>query len=429
MGAHGTTDFTKKSFRNNGLELKLTSPWPIRVRGRPYPLYSPPMTKLAMTKAAIDALPTPTKTTMYWDDHQPHLALKVRPTGRKVWMVYRSVKGRPVKKTIGPWPSFTVAVAREKARQLIVQQDVGEAPRQTKATLAEVAELYTQHLVSQGRRRPDYVTTAMNTSWPALKNRKLDSVGVVEISEEHARIVTTRGRVAGARAVKVLRTIFAYAMDMELCIRNPAKRVRVEDSKPRSTFLNVDELQVFQRALATMPAQSQDYFNLLLLTGQRKGNVESMKWADINLEKGEWTIPAEDFKTGVSITVPLVPEALAILRQRRDHSPTWVFPSPKAKCGHLTESYYWKKELQNKMVELGVTKTWTTHDLRRTHASILTAQGVPLTTVAKSLGHANITQTQTYARSDVAGVRAAVSAAAGALLGTGGAATAGVGAG
>lgn len=379
--------------------------------------------KVALTKPFIEALqPRPTSYLVH-DAAQRGLCIKVRPTGSKTFLVYRSVGGRPTKVTIGRWPEWNVVAARAHAAKIVSDLVHGTRPKQVKSTLGEVAELYTQHLIAQGRRHPDYVMDTVKASWSALQDRKLDTISAVEIAETHTRIAASRGKVAGARAVKVLRTIYAYAVDLEITERNPAKRVRVQDSKTRDVFLNTDELTVFHRALATMCQDARDYFGLLLLTGQRRSNVAGMRWDDVNMERCEWTIPAADFKTNVEVTVPLVPEVVVILKRRAvvilKQRPLgeWVFPSPKAKGGHLVEPWFWAVELRAKMAELGVSKHWTIHDLRRTCASILTAQGVPLTVVSRAMGHANINMTQVYARADTLGVRAAITAAQGALLG------------
>ena len=102
-------------------------------------------------------------------------------------------------------------------------------------TLAELVEMYSKHLVAQGRRHPQYIGQVYRRCWTSLANRRIDTITSVEIAERHNEIAKV-GKVAAARAVKLLRTLYAYANDMELVERNPAKRVRVQDSKPRSTL-------------------------------------------------------------------------------------------------------------------------------------------------------------------------------------------------
>jgi integrase len=157
-----------------------------------------------------------------------------------------------------------------------------------------------------------------------------------------------------------------------------------------------------------MPPNAQHYFKLLIYTGQRRSNVAGMRWADVDLERGTWTISAGDFKTGVVHAVPLIPAAVEVLEQRTRGE--WVFPADSKK-GHLVEPHFWAVELRAKMKELGVDKSWTIHDLRRTTAATLNAAGVPLPTIAKVLGHANVNTTPIYARAGLAEARAALAGA------------------
>ena len=57
------------------------------------------------------------------------------------------------------------------------------------------------------------------------------------------------------------------------------------------------------------------YFKMLLLTGARRGEVGAMRWSEVDLNAGIWTVPAERFKTGSVNAVPLCDDALALLRE------------------------------------------------------------------------------------------------------------------
>src|SRR5207237_3113591 len=75
-------------------------------------------------------------------------------------------------------------------------------------------------------------------------------------------------------------------------------------------------------------------FRLYLLTAQRGGELRTMRWEDVDVAAGWWTIPAERAKNGRTHRVPLSPPALGNLRAlpRVEGSP-WVFPSPRAASG------------------------------------------------------------------------------------------------
>ena len=52
------------------------------------------MPRLRLTKSAIDALPTPDKETVYWDETLPGFGLKITPAGKKVFIALYRTAGR-----------------------------------------------------------------------------------------------------------------------------------------------------------------------------------------------------------------------------------------------------------------------------------------------------------------------------------------------
>src|SRR5262249_48227835 len=92
----------------------------------------------------------------------------------------------------------------------------------------------------------------------------------------------------------------------------------------------------FYAALATEPNDTiRDYILLSLLTGARRSNVLAMRWGEIDFARAEWRIPRT--KNDDPHTVPLTPEAVTILEQRRvGRAPVYVFPGD-GESGHLVE--------------------------------------------------------------------------------------------
>src|SRR5690606_34889363 len=61
-----------------------------------------------------------------------------------------------------------------------------------------------------------------------------------------------------------------------------------------------------------------------LLTAQRGGEVARMRWQDVDLEYGWWTIPAEHAKNGQAHRVPLVGKALELVKSQQPKRPDQV---------------------------------------------------------------------------------------------------------
>jgi integrase len=68
-----------------------------------------------------------------------------------------------------------------------------------------------------------------------------------------------------------------------------------------------------------------------VLTAARTGEVVGATWAEFDLDKAVWTVPACRMKAGMEHRVPLSPRALDILRKMKDLGGAWVFPASKGR--------------------------------------------------------------------------------------------------
>ena len=152
----------------------------------------------------------------------------------------------------------------------------------------------------------------------AWGSRKVNTITRLEVQSLHTKIGTESGPVAANRVRSMLHTIFAAAIDRGLIDGdNPAKGVKTYAEKSRDRFLDADEMKRFFMALVKEPNHTvRDFLLLSLLTGARKGNVESMQWKEIDFNRGVWRIP--ETKTGKPLVVPLSLEALGVLQRRHE---------------------------------------------------------------------------------------------------------------
>ena len=125
-----------------------------------------------------------------------------------------------------------------------------------------------------------------------------------------------------------------------------------------------------------------------------------------------WTIPAAKFKNKKTQPIPLVPEAMTILKRRyKTRNSPWVFPQADNPERHLTNpTKAWnriKKAAQFSGVRI--------HDLRHTNGSWMAGTGANLTSIGRMLGHRTPRTTAVYARMDVTGIRPAANTAAAAM--------------
>jgi integrase len=423
-------------------------------------------TRLQFTKAAIQALPRAPagKRATYRDTKIPALQLRVTPAGVKTFSVFRRVKGGgPERITVGNFRNTTVEQARKRAGQINSAIDGGANPAAAKrAHKSEMifAELFREYLERHAKPR--------KRSWredeskynlylvKSLGPKKLSGIGRNEIAIVHSAVTAQAKPVTANRVLALISSVFGWAVSAGLWDANPAKGIRRNPERSRDRFLQAHELPRFYAALAPEPNETiRDYFLLSLLTGARRANVLAMKWAEIDFERAEWRIPRT--KNDDPQTIPLTPEAVAILDQRRPGATSvYVFPGG-GRSGHLIEPKNgWRRifdrdELAQlaalihgagrqfeaaegesltdalsrakrdaKRLRLDTAKARIAnvriHDLRRTLGSWQARTGASLSIIGKSLSHKSVQTTAIYSRLDIDPVRASVERATSAML-------------
>jgi integrase len=111
-----------------------------------------------------------------------------------------------------------------------------------------------------------------------------------------------------------------------------------------------------------------DFFKVLILTGARRAALCSMRWEDLDFDAGVWVVPAVWSKNRRETAVPLTSVAVEVLRhrQRRRTRSGWVWPSAKAKIGHVKNP---EKSWRGFLKAAGIAEHASLHDVRRTLGS------------------------------------------------------------
>ena len=379
------------------------------------------------TKKELESLPAPPeKRVTYRDTDTRGLGLLIQPSGHRSFFWFRKVRGYPTWQTIGVFPDLTIEQARTNAAELNSKlarwkaddYDGDDPFRQQKdLTLGELIDDYIERQVKQHAAHPDKSASDLKgmvktylTSW---KSRRLGTIRRSDVLSLHAQLGQNNGHVTANRVVQFLRTVYNWAKKVEVWGGdNPASNVTFFHEDRRERFLQPDELGRLFRALRSdQNPELKDFVLLALFTGARRNDIFSMRWENVYLADNRWEVPKP--KNRKPYLVPLMPEAVDLLRKRRERisSPDWVFPS-RGKTGHLVNL---KKPWQ-KLLKKAAIANFTMHDLRRTLGSWQAAQGTSLQVIGKSLGHQSLAATQIYAHLDLAPVRDSVASATRAML-------------
>jgi integrase len=171
--------------------------------------------------------------------------------------------------------------------------------------------------------------------------------------------------------------------------------------KARDRVLTDEELKALWRAASEMSWPWENIFKLLAITGQRREEVAGMRWRELDLDAGEWTIAKERCKNGKAHMVTLHPAAVALLdplgeamAARVVRARAWANAPDEivfTTTGRTAVSGFSnaKERLDARMQEIlgGKFQEWHTHDLRRTAASGMAALGFLPHVIERVLNH------------------------------------------
>jgi integrase len=160
----------------------------------------------------------------------------------------------------------------------------------------------------------------------------------------------------------------------------------------------VEEIESLWRWLCSdaLPSDPADILKIELLTGARCGEISGLCAEEIDCDEWIWTLPAVRSKNKKPRVTPLVGVARQIIQARLSATPSG--PLFKSGSGNTLASHHVGNYLLNRRGKLPIEK-FTTHDLRRTVATMLVEQGVALDLIAAVIGHEpGGTQTRTLVR-------------------------------
>ena len=176
---------------------------------------------------------------------------------------------------------------------------------------------------------------------------------------------------------------------------SPMRKVaKPTESRGRVRFLNEEERAVL--LTACKESTNPNLFPVVVLalsTGMRAGEIMTLEWRDVDLQRGWLTL--RETKNGDMRGVPLTGKALQLVKEhartRRRLDTPLLFPGNNpAKPVNLRQP--WEKALE----QAGI-KDFRFHDLRHIAASYLAMNGASLNEIAAVLGHKTLAMVQRYA--------------------------------
>jgi integrase len=356
----------------------------------------------------------------------PGFVLRVTPAGARAWCLNYRVKdtGRERRLTIGDVASWPIKEAREKAAELRRIVDAGGDPlgelqeKRAAPSFAELVERYQAERLRDKAPRTAQEERRLIKQWllPEFGSRKLAAIERADVERLYRQITGKGTLIRANRALSTLSAIFKAAVDWKLIAENPCRGVKLNREHGRARYMDATEitrLTIVLDELRDQEPDGVDCIEFMLLTGCRRGEALTARWRDIDLDAGVWTKPPGSVKTRREHRVPISPNVVTLLRNRRTKragaiplrpSEELVFPlgggDLKPREGKLDRAWF---RIRRKAGIADVRM----HDLRHSFASTLIGEGLDLYVVGKMLGHARTTSTARYAHLSDGPLRAA----------------------
>lgn len=336
------------------------------------------------------------------DPRYEGFAVEVLPSGRLSFRYRYRLHGKREKVTIGSYPQMSLAIARERYRQMTNDLHLGVSPAAQKKRqrldstpsrdFADLAKDWVKNVLrpvnKNARQDETYLTRDV---LPLIGTKAPDSIERADLWA-CIEVVRRRGTLQAARRVQsVLKRVFDYAVSRGEVISNPVMGIdprHVAAPRVRDRVLSPSEIPVWLHAIETsgIARPMKLAFRVLLLIPVRKGELLSARWNDVDLQAGLWDIPRENSKNGAPLRHRLSNQVTAIFKELRELAAgsEWVLPSQRG-YGRKPMS---KTTLNKALAGIGsLPKGVVIHDLRRTIRTNLTELGVSTNVAELCLNH------------------------------------------
>ena len=392
-----------------------------------------------LSSQVVEAMrPAPSGTRIeYRDTGCPGLRLRISQHGAKTWSVVCRVrggkgsdgtsKGNPQRASLGAYPHIKLDKARALAREAMDAADEGrdwaaerkaEAarrqalietggrnPRSVAVVVERYVEVYAKREQAKSWKNANHWLT--NVVVPQWGERDIASIGRRDVTELLDIVLAKRTAQAVLEVRKHLNGLFGWAVDRYDLPASPMLGLtRKEKYKPRDVTLSVDELRRVWDAAGDLGYPFAEWFRLLILTGQRRGEVSNLQQGWLRERSGipHFRVPAADYKTGIDHDCPLSGPAQAIVASLPRHRAGPYLLSAlhtKSPAGKSAVSGFSKAKARLDRaiaerdaraladgIELSPLPAFCVHDIRRSVATGMASVGVPWDHVERVLGHA-----------------------------------------
>lgn len=313
------------------------------------------------------------------------LRLRVGAGGKKSWIVRARAGDKVINRKLGTYPSMGLSAARTAAEKLLEVLARDGSTEAIDRTFGAVSKLWIDRIAKpkndtwrlQERRLEMHVL-------PHWRDKKIASIRRADVRDLLDGIV---GDVLPNRVLTLVKTIFRYALSRDWIDASPIEGIaKPKEESERDRWLKMDELMAVWKAASLIGFPFGHYLKTLALTAQRRTEVASMRWEDVDLNDATWIIPAKETKSDREHLVPLSAPVAQMLEELPRLGPYVFTHDGETPVSGFAKA---KTRLDGFIAAAGFEiKPWTFHDLRRTAATHMGRLGVVEDVIGRVLNHA-----------------------------------------
>ncbi len=338
---------------------------------------------MRMTDHTFKRLVVPQKGRVtYSDDSIPGFGVRVSASGVKSFVL---LMGRSRKRiTIGRYPLVTLAQARARARELIAERLLGKddvPPMKFEEALPVFIASRYGDKYEKPRTRDETERLLRRHFLPKFRYEQLSTIRTHEIADLIDKLRKTPS--IAHHAFGAIRLFFRWAEARGYVLRSPCATLTPPPiSKPRDRVLSRDEIKALLGALRAREDTFSTIVELLLYTGQRRGEIAGLRADWIDWSSRMITFPASITKNKRRHVIPFGDRVEELLM--RGEKRGLLFPALGTEGKRPFAGWSKSKPRLDRRCPLPY---WTLHDLRRTCATNLAALGVSIPVTERLLNH------------------------------------------
>lgn len=349
----------------------------------------------------------PKKDELHTDAELRGFMLRVTMNGTKTWLVQRKDDaGKTRRVALGDWPTLSAEQARAEAQRVLAAMVTGSVadvaasknkrgkPDEAQSDrIADLIELYEELRLSEYKsdHSRNIASKGIRAMLEPHMDKRLVELTTADIAASADAWRVQKKNVTANRRVEQTRAFYNWCVSRG--VEAQAVKFPKSKEKSRDRVLTVTELAAVLRCLDKMPhLDFPDAMKLLVLTGARRTEISELHTREVDIGARLIRLPGSRTKNGSSVVIPLSDAAAELLERRMRHVRNG-FLFGRWSGGEKAFSGFskLKKELDKLLEEeLPDMSHWTTHDLRRTVATLMVSQtdADPLVVESEVLHHA-----------------------------------------